>query len=70
MPNLAINSSQELLENADNMKNDCDGEFPLAIIDDTGPISIPSADRGSLSRPETAKKLGTCAKNEKKKRVI
>ena len=62
IPNLTIDSSQELLENADNMNNGSDGEVPLTIINDTEPINRPSAARGSLSRPETEQKLSTCAK--------
>ena len=67
MPNVTIDSVQELSENSDNMNNSDDGEGPPTIIDETSPISRLSATRDSLSRPATTKKMSTCTKNKKKR---
>ena len=56
MPTVAIDSVQELLENADNMNNGGDVEVPLTIIDETSTIIRLSTTRGSLIRLVTAKK--------------
>ena len=67
MHNLVVDSSQELLENADNTNYGGDNEIPLTIINEIVPMSRLRSVRGSLIRPKFAQNPSTCAR--KKKRV-
>ena len=67
MPNLVVDGSQKLWENADNTIDGGDNQTPLTMIKETVKMSRLSSVRGPLSRKTTARNHSTCVK--KKNRV-